>query len=271
MLFMLAHFLNELGIADLNFELNSLGCPQCRPAYLNALNDYFKGFDAGQLCEDCMRRKLTNPLRVLDCKVPGCKELTRGAPVITDYQCPGCRDHFEAVTWLLDAGGLEYTKNPRLVRGLDYYSRTTFEVTSGKIGAQSAVAGGGRYDGLVKNLGGPDLPGMGFACGMERLALLLGEVSSPIPDFFLAVLGDKALNAGLLLAQELRRAGLAGECSLAARSAKSQLRQAGKTGARFCLILGDSEVENDTVVLKDMNSGTQETVSRKSLLEHLRT
>jgi histidyl-tRNA synthetase len=271
MLFMLAHFLGELGIADLNFEINSLGCAQCRPAYLSALNDYFKGFDAGQLCEDCMRRKLTNPLRVLDCKVPGCKELTRCAPVITDYQCPGCREHFDAVTWLLDAGGLAYTLNPRLVRGLDYYSRTTFEVTSGKIGAQSAVAGGGRYDGLVKNLGGPDLPGMGFACGMERLALLLGEVPSPIPDFFLAVLGDKALNAGLLLAQELRLAGLAGECSLAAKSAKSQLRQAGKTGARFCLILGDSEVENDAVVLKDMTSGTQETVSRKSLLEHLRT
>jgi histidyl-tRNA synthetase len=270
MLFMLGHFLGELGIADLHFELNSLGCPECRPIYLSALNDYFKGFDAGQLCEDCMRRKLTNPLRVLDCKVPSCRELTRTAPLIADYQCPGCREHFDAVLALLDAGGLNYTLSPRLVRGLDYYTRTTFEVTSGRIGAQTAVAGGGRYDGLVKSLGGPDLPGMGFACGMERLAMLMGEVPPVAPDFFLAALGDKALNAGLLLSQELRNAGLAGECALAAKSAKSQMRQAGKSGARFCLILGDSEVETGTVVLKDMASGSQDTVSRASLLEHFR-
>ena len=171
-IFMLSHFLTDLGIADLNIELNSLGCPECRPVYNDALNEYFRGFDAGQLCEDCMRRKLTNPLRVLDCKVPACKELTRSAPKISDYLCGPCKDHFAVVTGLLDQGGLAYTLNPRLVRGLDYYVRTTFEVTSGKIGSQSAVAGGGRYDGLVKTLGGPDLPGVGFACGMERLAML---------------------------------------------------------------------------------------------------
>jgi len=269
MLFMLAHFLTEAGIAELNFEINSLGCPQCRPAYQNALNEYFKGFDAGQLCEDCMRRKLTNPLRVLDCKVPTCKELTRSAPLISDYQCPACREHFGTVTALLDKGGLGYTLNPRLVRGLDYYVRTTFEVTSGKIGSQSAVAGGGRYDGLVKTLGGPDLPGMGFACGMERLALLMGECPPPAPDFHLAVLGDSALSAGLLLAQKLRASGLSGECALAAKSAKSQMRQAGKSGAKYCLILGDAELETGTVVVKDMAAGTQDTVPHASLIEHL--
>lgn len=270
MLFMLSHFLTDLGIADLNIELNSLGCQECRPAYHEALNEYFRGFDAGQLCEDCMRRKLTNPLRVLDCKVPGCKELTKSAPKISDSLCSSCKDHFATVVGLLDKGRLAYTLNPRLVRGLDYYVRTTFEVTSGKIGAQSAVAGGGRYDGLVKTLGGPDLPGIGFACGMERLALLMGEKIAQAPDFFLAVLGDKALGAGLLLSQDLRASGLCGECALSAKSAKSQMRQAGKSGARFCLILGDAELEAGTVVVKDLASGTQETVSQNILLEHLR-
>ena len=270
MLFMLAHFLSEVGIAELNFEINSLGCPECRPLYLDALNEYFKGFDAGQLCEDCMRRKMTNPLRVLDCKVPGCKELTRSAPLISDYQCGACREHFDTVIALLNAGGLTYTLNPRLVRGLDYYVRTTFEVTSGKIGAQAAVAGGGRYDGLVKTLGGPDLPGMGFACGMERLAMLMGEGQPAKPDFYLAVLGEGALNAGLILSQTLRNAGLAGECALAAKSAKSQMRQAGKSGARFCLILGDTELASGTVVVKDMADGSQDTVAQDALLEHLR-
>jgi len=267
MLFMLGHFLTEIGIGELNFELNSLGCPDCRPAYQQALNDYFKGFDGGQLCEDCLRRKLTNPLRVLDCKVPGCKELTKGAPIIADYLCDDCRGHFATVTGLLDAAGFAYTLNPRLVRGLDYYVRTTFEVTSGKIGAQSAVAGGGRYDGLVRNLGGPDLPGVGFACGMERLALLMGEAQADMPDFHLAVLGEAGLNAGLLLAQKLRAAGLRGECALSAKSAKAQMRQAGKSGARYCLILGESELAAGTVVVKDMQAGTQETISQDTLLD----
>ena len=269
-IFMLHQFLTGLGLVDLNFELNSLGCPECRPAYLAALNDYFKGFDAGQLCDDCMRRKLTNPLRVLDCKVPGCKELTRTAPIIADYQCPACREHFETVTGLLDADGFAYTLNPRLVRGLDYYIRTTFEVTTGRLGAQSAVAGGGRYDGLVKNLGGPDLPGVGFACGMERLAMLMGKDAPETPDFFLAMVGDANLNAGLLLAQKLRRADFSGECALTAKSAKSQMRQSAKSGARVCLILGDAEREAGSVVVKDMATGTQENVAQADLILFLR-
>jgi histidyl-tRNA synthetase len=270
MLFMLAHFLEEAGIGELSFELNCLGCPSCRPAYQDALNEYFRGFDAGQLCDDCMRRKLTNPLRVLDCKVPACKELTRSAPLISGYACPECRAHFEAAVNLLDKGGLAYSLSPRLVRGLDYYVRTTFEVASGRIGAQSAVAGGGRYDGLVSQLGGPDLPGMGFACGMERLALLMGEPNPPAPDFYLAALGEDTLGEAMLLAGKLRRAGLSGECALAAKSAKSQMRQAGKSGARLCLILGAAELEARALIVKHMAAGTQETVSFDDLLNHLR-
>jgi len=269
-IFMLAQFLTELGIADLNFELNSLGCPECRPAYLAALNEYFRGFDAGSLCEDCMRRKLTNPLRVLDCKAPGCRELTRTAPLIADYQCPACREHFDAVRGLLDADGFAYTINPRLVRGLDYYTRTTFEVTSGKIGAQSAVAGGGRYDGLVKALGGPDLPAIGFACGMERLAMLMPDGEPQAPDFFLAAMGEASLNSGLLLTQRLRREGFCGECALAGKSAKSQMRQAAKSGARFCLIVGDAELEAGTAQVKNMVTGVQESVGQADLTQYLR-
>ena len=222
------------------------------------------------MCEDCLHRKLTNPLRVLDCKVPGCKELTRTAPIIGDSLCPECAEHFASVRAALDAGGLAYSINPRLVRGLDYYVRTTFEVTSTGIGAQSAVAGGGRYDGLVRSLGGPDLPGMGFAIGMERLLMLLGETKAPSPDFYLVVMGEDALGAGLALAQELRAAGLSGECALSAKSAKSQMRQADRSQARYCLILGASELAAGTVVAKDMRGGGQEPVPRAGLIELLR-
>jgi len=270
MLFMLADFLGVIGITGLSFELNSLGCPDCRPTYNAALNEYFRGFDAGQLCEDCMRRKLTNPLRVLDCKVPGCRELTRTAPSIADFQCDACRAHFDAVLAVAAGGGLDFTLNPRLVRGLDYYVRTTFEVSSTMIGAQSAVAGGGRYDGLVRNLGGPDLPGVGFACGMERLALLMGEQETPAPDFHLVALGEEALTQGVLLARQLRQAGFRGESALAARSMKAQMRQATRSRARHCLILGEAEAAQGLVQVKDMQSGEQRTVPREALIDALR-
>lgn len=262
MLFMLADFLGEIGLTDLGFELNSLGCPNCRPAYQQALNAYFRGFDSGGLCEDCLRRKMTNPLRVLDCKVPGCRELTKGAPSLSDFLCDECREHFGVVTGLLDKSGFAYVINPRLVRGLDYYVRTTFEVVSGKIGSQSSVAGGGRYDGLVSALGGPETPGVGFACGMERLALLLGQAESFAPDFFVAALSPEALGPALELAQSLRGLGLSGECALAAKSAKNQLRQAARLGAKRCLILGESELANDTVVVKDMATAEQASLPR---------
>jgi len=258
---MLEDFLKSLGIAELSFELNSLGCRECRPDYRAALTQYFEALDHEKLCEDCRRRMHTNPLRVLDCKVPACKALVADAPEIGQHTCAGCRDHFAAVLALVDKAGLKYTLNPRLVRGLDYYQRTTFEVTSGAIGSQTAVAGGGRYDGLVKLLGGPDAPGVGFACGMERLAMLMEKPEAPRPDFFLAVTdtreGTDAVNAAILLAHKLRQRGMTGECDYTPGSMKSRLRHAGRIKAKKCYIIGADELDSGQVTVKDMEDGEQ--------------
>jgi histidyl-tRNA synthetase len=254
---MLVHFLDAAGITDFDALLNSLGCGACRPGYKSALAEFFRGLDLAALCEDCRRRLHTNPLRLLDCKVPGCRALTENAPLLDDFACAECAGHFSTVRRLLDAAGVCYILSPRLVRGLDYYVRTTFEVVSGNIGSQSAVAGGGRYDGLVAQLGGPDVPGIGFACGMERLALLLPEREATAPDFYVAVLDEAALDTGFLLAQQLRRAGFSGETAYAARSAKSHLRQAAKNHAAWACILGSNELAQNSVLLKNMVSGEQ--------------
>ncbi|MGE4503700.1 MAG: histidine--tRNA ligase [Desulfovibrionaceae bacterium] len=268
LILMLASFLESLGLAKLSVELNSLGCPECRPAYRQSLIDFYNTFDTDLLCEDCRRRKDTNPLRVLDCKVPSCKELVRNAPTVTDSLCQGCAEHFAAVKAILDASGVAYVVNPRLVRGLDYYQRTTFEVVSGDIGSQSSVAGGGRYDGLVKNLGGGDVCASGFAIGMERIALLLPDPEPARPDFYVAVVDAAATGPALLLAQELRAAGKSGVADFAAGSMKSRMRAADKSGARFCLILGGAEVAEGTVTVKDMaEGGGQKTVSRSKLVD----
>ncbi len=260
LLLMLWTYLRELELPKLSFELNSLGCKECRPGYRQALVEYFKGLGTDALCSDCVRRTETNPLRVLDCKVPACKDAVTGAPHITDHLCSDCADHFQAVRDLLDKAGVDYVLNPRLVRGLDYYVGITFEVSSGDIGAQTAVAGGGRYDGLIRDLGGPDTAATGFAIGMERLALLLGP-TEPVPlDFFVAVLDPKAAGTGLLAAQQLRQAGLCGDVGLEARSLKSQMRTANKMNVRWCLLLGLDEIMKGEVQVKDMASGEQSAV-----------
>ncbi|MGE4290928.1 MAG: histidine--tRNA ligase [Desulfovibrio sp.] len=270
LILMLDTFLRAIGLEKLTVELNSLGCPQCRPLYRQALTDFYNTLPVDELCEDCRRRKDTNPLRVLDCKVPACKALVENAPSVTDHLCADCAEHFAQVREVLDKAGLTYVLNPRLVRGLDYYQRTTFEITSGDIGAQTAVAGGGRYDGLVKNLGGPDVPATGFACGMERLALLLGERTPDAPDFYVAVTAPQAANTGLLLAQRLRLAGLGGEVSYGAGSMKSRLRAANRINAKACLILGEEEFVNQTVTIKDMvGDREQVTVSHDECLRLL--
>lgn len=266
---MLWTFLVKLGLQNLSLELNSLGCPECRPLFHQRLRDFLATVDQSLLCEDCTRRSTTNPLRVLDCKVPACKALVAGAPSIAQSLCPGCGEHFAQVREILDAAGLPYRLNDRLVRGLDYYQRTTFEVVSGEIGAQTAVAGGGRYDGLIKQLGGPDLPGIGFACGMERLALLYGQPEAPAPDFYLAVLDARALNTALLLAQRLREQGFAGEVSFEARSIKAQMRQANKLGVKTCLILGQDEMDKGQIVVKDMATGVQKSIGQDDLQQAL--
>lgn len=266
---MLWTFLSKLGLSNLSLELNSLGCPECRPVFHQRLRDFLGTIDHSGLCEDCTRRATTNPLRVLDCKVPACKTLVANAPSITGSLCSPCADHFAQVREILDNAQLPYRLNDRLVRGLDYYQRTTFEVVSGEIGAQTAVAGGGRYDGLIKQLGGPDLPGIGFACGMERLALLYGQPQTPAPDFYLAVLDTSALNTALLLAQRLRERGFAGEVSFEARSIKAQMRQANKLGVKTCLILGQDEMAKSQIVVKDMATGVQKNIGQEDLEQAL--
>ena len=263
LILMLWEYLQALGLDGLHLDLNSLGCRDCRPAYHETLGSYLAGVDADELCDDCRRRKTTNPLRVLDCKVEGCRSVMQQAPRLADHLCSGCQSHFASVRTILDRAGIPYTINPRLVRGLDYYQRTTFEVVAENIGAQTAVAGGGRYDGLVSDLGGPALPGTGFACGMERLALLLQEQEQPgTPvDFFLAVLDDEARDEAILQAQQLRKQGLAGEVGYEAKSPKSHLRHANKAGAAYCLLLGGQELQEKAFVVKNMQSGAQETVS----------
>ena len=271
MVSMLLRFLSDLGLTDLTLKINSLGCSECRPKFKAALLDYLKGVDRDALCPDCARRVETNPLRVLDCKQPGCRAITDNAPKLIDYNCPDCRAHFDTVLQLLDGQGLAYELDHRLVRGLDYYCRTTFEVVSGSIGAQAAVAGGGRYDGLVKSLGGPDVPGVGFACGMERLALMMGEGGGAAADFYLVAMDAQSRTQGWLLAQMLRTAGLSGEMNFSEGGFKSLMRQAGKSGARYCLIIGPDEAAQGAVVVKNLESGEQSSMPQSGVLQFLQT
>ena len=268
---MLLRFLSDLGLTDLTLKINSLGCSECRPKFKAALLEYLKGVDRDALCPDCARRVETNPLRVLDCKQPGCRAITDNAPKLIDYNCPECRAHFDTVLQLLDGQGLAYELDHRLVRGLDYYCRTTFEVVSGSIGAQAAVAGGGRYDGLVKSLGGPDVPGVGFACGMERLALMMGEGSAKASDFYLVAMDAQSRTQGWLLAQKLRNAGLTGEMNFSEGGFKSLMRQAGKSGSKHCLIIGPDEAAQGLVVVKNLESGEQCSVPQSGVLQFLQT
>ena len=268
---MMMEFLGKLGLKNLTLQINSLGCSSCRPQYRKTLHDWLAALDQDKLCPDCKRRLETNPLRVLDCKVPTCKELTAAAPVILENECPDCKAHFDAVLRHLDAEGVPYQINHRLVRGLDYYTRTTWEVVSNEIGSQGSVAGGGRYDGLVEQLGGPAVPGIGFACGMERLALLLEgrELPEKRPDFYVAVLDDSCRDAAFGLAQSLRRAGFAGTMGYESRSMKATMRQAGKSNARFTLIIGTNELAAGTVIVKNMESGEQREVPAAEVAESL--
>ena len=260
---MMMDFLRRLGLNNLTLQINSLGCAVCRPEYRKTLHGWLAQIGPDALCEDCARRMETNPLRVLDCKQPGCKSITDGAPRLLENVCGECQEHFAAVLRHLDAEHVPYQINHRLVRGLDYYTRTTWEVVSNDIGAQGSVAGGGRYDGLVKQLGGPDVPGIGFACGMERLALLLEGKSLPQarPDFYIAVLDDSCKDEAFALAQNLRRSGHSGLLGYESRSMKATMRQAGKSEARFTCILGPDELAAGHVVIKNMETGEQRSVS----------
>ncbi|SDB16423.1 histidyl-tRNA synthetase [Desulfonatronum thiosulfatophilum] len=270
MLFMLHRFLSEIGLTGLEYELNSLGCPQCRPAFRSALDNYLKDVQHDDLCADCQRRMHTNPLRVLDCKVPGCREIAKNAPVITQNNCEPCRVHFDAVVSLLDRSLLKVNLNPLLVRGLDYYQGTTFEVVSTNIGSQSSVAGGGRYDGLISQLGGPDMPGIGFACGLERLVMLAPAPSEPGIDVYITMHSDSFLEQALEIAQVLRAAHFSVEFPYVFRSLKSQMRSANKLNARYSIMLDEASSAQCELHVKDMSNGEQFTLSGSELPLQLR-
>ena len=267
---MLDMFLREIGLNGTQTQLNSIGCRECRPAYVEKLREFLKGKTAG-LCKDCLKRTEVNPLRTFDCKEEGCKSIISAAPCITDNLCPACTNHFTKVRDLLDNSGVKHVINPRIVRGLDYYTRTTFEVTAEGLGAQNAIAAGGRYDRLVAELGGPEVPGIGFAVGVERIAMLPGvaPVNNATGGVFIATLGDAAAQAGFRIASDLRKAGIKSEIDYDAKSLKSQMRLADKLKYRFTAIIGDNELQKGLVSLKDMVTKEQAEVGIDGLAEHL--
>ncbi len=261
---------DRLGIEDVELFINSLGCEVCRPSYRQALLEYLKGKEEG-LCRDCKRRLGTNPLRVLDCKVEGCREVTARAPEIMGFLCNPCREHFEEVKGHLALLGVPYGIDPRMVRGLDYYTKTAFEMICKRLGAQNAVAAGGRYDRLVKDLGGPDTPGFGFAIGVERTVLLLKDREEEIlPEAYIISLGREASSESLRLLKELRMEGIRTELSYGERSLKAHMRRANKLGVAHVLIIGEEELKKGTVVLKDMEKGIQEEIRRDRVVSILK-
>ena len=250
-----------LGVQNLTLEINSIGCPECRKKFQEALKAYFESCRE-QLCDTCKSRLERNPMRILDCKSPVCSEIAAGAPKILDYLCDDCRAHFDAVQKYLQAMDIAFTVNPTIVRGLDYYTRTVFEFVSSEIGAQGTVCGGGRYDGLLEELGGKPMPACGFGMGIERLLLLMEAQGVPFPepkkcDVYLVSMGEEAGLKAAVLAEQLREEGLSAQFDTVGRGLKAQMKYADKIGAAYTVVLGDAELESRRVNLKNMRDGTQ--------------
>jgi histidyl-tRNA synthetase len=253
-LLLLTDLLSDFGVAGAELQINTLGDRTCQPGYRAALVEWGRA-QGSALCEDCARRLTQNPLRLLDCKQPGCVALRETAPRMVDHTCDACREHFARVLDLLAAEGLEPRLQPYMVRGLDYYCRTAFEVVASGLGAQNALGGGGRYDGLVRELGGPDVAGIGFALGVERLLIVLaGEDAATAPEFVVAPLGAAAERAAIALVHRLRRGGARVDVEPGGRSLKSQMRHAAKLGARYVIILGEDELAGGTFSVRDMEA-----------------
>jgi histidyl-tRNA synthetase len=269
-IFMLMHFLKSAGLKKLQLEINSLGCPSCRPDFSKAIIDFLKGSEK-KLCSDCQRRIHTNPLRVFDCKNESCAETIAKAPVILDFLCSDCNNHFVQVKSLLAFLNTPFVINNRMVRGLDYYTRTAFEVTTNDLGAQNAVAGGGRYNGLVSFLGGPEVPGIGFAVGFERLVACLPQESHHQfkTDLFIAALGSEAQKIAFNLTHQLRVSGLSTEMDYSDKSLKSQLKKADKLNCSYALIVGEKEIAEKQAVLRNMITKDQQTILMDKLLESI--
>ncbi len=270
---MLVRFLRDLGASEIQLLVNSVGCPNCRPGYVKILKEELDKLQDG-LCAECQRRSTTNPLRVLDCKVPACQPLIDGLPSILDHLCEECRQHFEQFQAYLELQNIPFEVVSRLVRGLDYYVGTTFEMISSKLGpTQNAVVGGGRYDGLPELLGGPPTQGFGFALGIERLVVLLEENATrlrPGPDIFLAYLDESALQETLGLARELRDQGISAYVDFEGRSLKAQMRLANKLHSLFTCIIGDNEVKSGQFPIKRMKDGHQITQAREAIASYVK-
>ena len=263
---MLMYLLSEVGLDNLKLEINSLGCDKCRPAFREKIINFLKNREE-DLCEDCRRRLVTNPLRIFDCKNESCQEIISGAPVVLDFICDQCGEHFAKVKEYLEILHIPFIINTRMVRGLDYYTRTAFEITTQSLGAQNAVTGGGRYDGLVQMLGGPDISGIGFAIGFDRLISMVPDGNTEHvdrPNIFIAALGGAAQDFAFSLCNTLRLAGIRTEMDFSDRSLKSQMKRSNKLNCSHTLIIGEKEMEEGAAQLRNMGDGTQGSVDRNN-------
>lgn len=266
-------YIAALGVEGVELNLNSIGCKHCRPKFNEALREYLRPH-LSEMCPTCNARFEKNPLRILDCKEEKCAAINAGAPRSVDFLCDECREHFEKLKAILDDCGVAYTLNPKLVRGLDYYSKTVFEFVSTSIGAQGTVLGGGRYDTLIENLGGPSVPAVGFGSGIERMLLVLENTGKAIPQeeplgVYAAGLDEAGRRAAFLLVQQLRKAGVSADFDHAARSVKAQFKYAGKVGARFVVAIGSNELESGMYTIKDMAASASESVAAADAAAYL--
>ncbi|MCD7731364.1 MAG: histidine--tRNA ligase [Oscillospiraceae bacterium] len=265
MIAMAKTYICRLGIKDVELNINSIGCPKCRAEYHKELKNYFEG-RKDELCGTCRERLEKNPMRILDCKSPICQDIAKDAPIILDYLCEECSDHFEKLKKMLKAMSIEYTVNPKIVRGLDYYTKTVFEFVSTHIGAQGTICGGGRYDGLIEELGGNSVPALGFAMGLERLIMTMENEGCDFEQpkrcsLYIAAMDDSALEKTVVMVKKLRDEGFWAEYDLAGRGLKAQMKYANKIGAEFALVLGSNEIESGKAMLKDMETGEQTEIS----------
>lgn len=266
-------FLNQLGITEIELRINSVGCPECRKKHREALKEFLRPrYD--ELCNTCKERYDRNPMRILDCKSEICQEIVKDAPRMLDYLCDDCKNAFEELKSNLTAMGIEYKVDPNIVRGLDYYTKTAFEFVTTSIGAQGTVCGGGRYDHLIEELGGPPIPGMGFGLGIERLLMLMDACGAQFPaddsvDVFIAVMGERAKAFGLKLCRELRQSGVAAEMDTLARNIKGQFKYADRLNAKYTLVIGENELDKGVVSLKDMSMSQQREIKIEDIFEEI--
>ena len=266
-------FLTDLGVKEIELRINSVGCPECRAKYRQALKDFIKPrYD--ELCGTCKDRYERNPMRILDCKSEICQGIVKDAPRMLDYLCDDCRQAFEELKTNLTSMGIGYTVDPNIVRGLDYYTKTAFEFVTTKIGAQGTVCGGGRYDHLIEELGGPPIPGVGFGLGIERLLLLMDANEAYFPEdqgveVFIAVMGERAKSFGLKLCREMRQKGIVAEMDTLARNIKGQFKYADRLNARYTLVIGDNELDKGVVSLKNMAASSQREVAIEDIYKEI--